>query len=293
MARASRRQSWHDGAMPRLTIVALLVLAGCTKSSPPTTPGPAAMAELSPALAPLAWWLGDWEADDGNGTEHWVAAAGAIYGVALHGDSFEVLVVDDGDGPGAPDGQLRLFAMPDGARSVEFRQRKLADKAATFANEQHDFPKTISYEVTPDRSSLVAVLGGGKDVVFTFKHGSRTPAPELEAADLAFAADTARRGVEGWVAAFDPKGGMMRKAGRVEYAAIAEVMTPTLTSGRLDWAPIASGKSGKLGFTVGKAKFTGAKPGDGWRSTYVTIWRRQPDGTWKVLFDTGRPVQES
>jgi ketosteroid isomerase-like protein len=69
-------------------------------------------------------------------------------------------------------------------------------------------------------------------------------------------------------------------------------MTPTLTSGRLAWAPIASGKSGALGFTVGKATFTGARPEDGWRSTYVTIWRRQPDGTWKVLFDTGRPVQD-
>ena len=34
------------------------------------------------------------------------------------------------------------------------------------------------------------------------------------------------------------------------------------------------------------------KPEDGWRSTYVTIWHRQPDGAWKVLFDTGRPVQE-
>jgi len=32
---------------------------------------------------------------------------------------------------------------------------------------------------------------------------------------------------------------------------------------------------------------------DGWRSTYVTIWRRQPDGAWKVLFDTGRIVQGS
>jgi len=278
--------------MSRLLLVALL-LAGCTKSTAPTTPSPATLAELSPALRPLAWWLGDWESDDGKGTEHWVAAGGALYGVALHGETFEVLIVDDGDGPGAPDGELRLYAMPNGKRSVEFRKRKLAEQAATFANEQHDFPKTITYELASDRSSLVAVLGGGKDEVFTFKHGSRTPAPELEAADLAFAADTAKRGVDGWVAAFDAGGGMMRKAGRVEYAAIAEVMKPTLSSGKLDWSPIASGKSGPLGFTVGKAQFTGAKPSDGWRSTYVTIWRRQPDGTWKVLFDTGRVVQES
>jgi ketosteroid isomerase-like protein len=85
---------------------------------------------------------------------------------------------------------------------------------------------------------------------------------------------------------------MMRKAGRVEYAAIADAMKATLAAGRLDWAPIASGKSGDLGFTVGKATFTAARPQDSWHSTYVTIWHRQADGSWKVLFDTGRLVQE-
>jgi hypothetical protein len=281
--------------MSRLILVVLLSIASCSKTTGPTTasPAPGATAELSPALAPLAWWLGDWAADDGSGTEHWVAAAGAIYGVALHGNTFEVLVVDDGDGPGRPDGVLRLFAMPDGERSVEFRQRRLGDATATFANDEHDFPKTITYQLAPDRSGLAAVLGGGKQLTYRFKRGARTPAPELEAADLAFAADTAGRGVEGWVAAFDPEGAMMRAAGRVERAAIAEAMTPILTSGRLDWAPIASGKAGGLGFTVGKATFTGARSEDGWRSTYVSIWRRQPDGTWKVLFDTGRIVHDT
>jgi ketosteroid isomerase-like protein len=280
--------------MSRPAIAVMTLLAACATPAPvaPAAPPPST-AELSPALAPLAWWLGDWDASDGHGSEHWVAAAGAIYGVALHGASFEVLVVDDGDGPGRPDGVLRLFAMPDGARQVEFRQRSIADGTATFANDEHDFPKTITYELAADRVGLAALLGGGgKLVSFHFKRGARAPAPELEAADLAFAAATAQRGVDGWVAAFDPQGGMMRKAGRVERAAIAEVMAPTLTSGRLDWAPIASGKSGALGFTVGKAAFTASRPEDGWRSTYVTIWRRQPDQSWKVLFDTGRPVQE-
>jgi hypothetical protein len=286
--------------MSRSTCAVLILLAGCAGgassggpgASPPPQPQPATVtAELSPALAPLAWWLGDWDADDGNGSEHWVAAAGAIYGVSLHAGTFEVMVIDDGDGPGRPDGVLRFFAMPNGERSVEFRQRTLGEHAATFANDEHDFPKTITYQV-PDRGGLQAVLGGGKEIAFRWKRGTRARAPELETADLAFAADTAKRGVDGWVAAFDPKGGMMRKVGRVDHAAIAEVMTPTLTSGRLDWAPIASGKSGDLGFTVGKATFTGAKPEDGWRSTYVTIWHRQPDGAWKVLFDTGRLVQE-
>src|ERR1043166_7019728 len=306
--------------MSRLSLVVFVLVAGCARPGPPRSasslPGPAgpagpaspdASAELSPALTPLAWWLGDWDASDGNGSEHWVAAAGAIYGVALHGETFEVLIVDDGEGPGRPDGVLRLFAMPNGKRSVEFHQRTIGDASAMFGNDEHDFPKTITYGVTPDRAGLVAVLGGSKQggskqggseqggseqIEYRFRRGTRSPAPELEAADLAFAADTAQRGVDGWVAAFDPDGGMMRKAGRVEHAAIAEVMTPTLTAGRLAWAPIASGKVGGLGFTVGKATFTGARAENGWRSTYVTIWRRQADGRWKVLFDTGRLVQD-
>jgi ketosteroid isomerase-like protein len=268
-----------------------VMLVRDSKDSPP--PAPAASAELSPALAPLAWWLGDWDASDGTGSEHWIAVAGAIYGVALHGDTFEVLVIDDGDDPGRYYRVPRLFAMPNGARSVEFRRSTIGDGTATFANDKHDFPTTITYELAADRAGLAARLsGGGKLSSFRFKRGTRSPAPELEAADLAFAAATVQRGVDGWVAAFDPRGGMIRNARRVEYAAIAEFMTLTLSSGRLDWAPIASGKSGELGFTVGKGSFTGARPEDGWRGTYVTIWRRQPDGAWKVLFDTGRFVQD-
>jgi ketosteroid isomerase-like protein len=278
--------------MPRLA--SLVILGGCsgaaaTAPTPHRAP-PAASAELSPALAPLAWWLGDWDAADGNGAEHWVAAGGAIYGVSLHRGTFEVMIVDDGDGP-TSDGVLRFYAMPDGARSVEFRQQAVAERAATFANEAHDFPKTIGYRIEGD--GLVAVLGGGgKEERFAFKRGTAHPAPALEDADRVFAADTGKRGVEGWVAAFDAGGGMVRRGARVERAGIAEVMQPLLSSGRLDWAPIASGADGDLGFTVGKATFTGAKPEDGWRSTYVTIWRRQADGSWKVLFDTGRPVQD-
>jgi ketosteroid isomerase-like protein len=290
-ARTAQR-SWHDGAMRR-TLVMLGLLAGCHagRTTAPPTPS-SSSGELSPALAPLAWWLGDWDATDGEGGEHWIAAGGAIYGVSLHGATFEVMVIDDGDGPGKPDGVLRFYAMPNGKRSVEFRQRTVAERAATFGNDEHDFPKTISYRLAADGNQLSAVLGGSKQISYGWKRGTRSPAPALEAADLAFAADTARRGVAGWVDAFDPKGGMMRRAGRVDHDGIAEAMQATLAAGRLDWAPIASGITGELGFTVGKAAFTGAKPDDAWRSTYATIWRHQPDGSWKVLFDTGRLIQE-
>lgn len=276
-------------------------LAGCRATStpavtpPPPPAAPAATSELSPALAPLAWWLGDWDAGDGDGGEHWVAASGAIYGVSLHSKGFEVLAIDDGDGPGAPDGVLRLYAMPDGARSVEFRQRALGDRAATFANDQHDFPKTITYQTSGDGANLRAVLGGDKQdkqIEFAWQRGTRQRSPELEAADLAFSADSVERGSAAWLAAFDPRGGMIWGGRRVDHGGIAELMQPLLSAGRLAWAPIASGITGEIGFTVGRATFTGARPEDGFRTTYVTVWRRQPDGAWKILFDTGRPVHE-
>jgi hypothetical protein len=276
------------------SLLALTLAAACG-GNPATAPGRGASAELSPALAPLAWWLGDWDAEDGSSRERWVAAAGAIYGVSLGGgNTFEVMIVDDGEAPGAPDGVLRLIAMPGGRRAVEFRQRTIAGHSALFANDDHDFPKTIRYFLEGD--ALRATLGGGDDdrrEEFRFRRAAARPAPELEAADRAFAADTAQRGAEGWAAAFDPEGWMIPGDGdKVDRDAIAGHMKPTLAAGRLAWAPIASGRNETLGFTIGKAAFTAREPGASRRSSYVTIWRKQDDGAWKVLFDTGRVVQD-
>lgn len=298
--------TWHDAAMrtaARLLSISLSILAaacGGTSPASQTSAGAGAgaagatTAELSPALAPLAWWLGTWEAEDGASTEHWIAAAGAIYGVSLQGPrSFEVMVVDDGDGPGEPDGVLRFIAMPGGRREVAFRQRAIEGGSALFANDDHDFPKTIRYAL--EGGALRATLGGdaGRQEHFRFRRGTARPAPELEAADRAFSADVAARGVAAWVAAFDPEGWMMRgTSDLVQGDAIGDLMRPLLTSGRLAWAPIASGRNDTLGFTVGKATFTADKPGEDRRTSYVTLWRKQADGTWKVLFDTGRVVQD-
>ena len=255
--------------------------------------GSGGAAELSPALAPLAWWLGDWEAEDGQSTEHWVAVAGAIYGISLQGaQAFEVMIVDDGEDRGKPDGVVRFISMPGGQRSIEFRQRKIEDKSALFANDDNDFPKTIRYYRESD--ALAATFAGDDErkVQARFRRGAARRAPELEAADRAFAADTEKRGVDGWVDAFDPEGWMLRGDGeKMERDTIREQMTPILTSGRLTWAPTASGRSDALGFTVGKATFT-AKGGERRLTSYITMWRKQEGGTWKALFQTGRIVQD-
>ncbi len=283
-------------------LIALLAACGPSTPAQPTTkvevpnrplrPGDLTT-DLSPALRPLSWWLGDWNAVDGNGQEHWIAADGAIYGVSLlDGGRFEAIIVDDASGPGPADGVVRLFAMPGGMKSVEFRAEAIEGESALFANPAHDDPKKIGYARTAD--SLRATIHGDANRLITFDFTSTDAdrVTELERADIAFSDDVGKRGVEGWMAAFDANGWMMRNGERVSGAAIGEMMTPVLADGTLAWKPIDSGVRGELGFTVGKARFVGKTPADSWRSTYVTIWKQQPDKSWKVLFDVGRPVNE-
>jgi ketosteroid isomerase-like protein len=62
---------------------------------------------------------------------------------------------------------------------------------------------------------------------------------------------------------------------------------PTLT-----WAPIKGEVigAGDLGYTIGRSLLKGKGP-DGKpterRGQYLTIWRKQADGSWKAIFDTG------
>jgi ketosteroid isomerase-like protein len=281
-------------------------VAGASSPLSSSSPPSSAARELTPALQPLAWWLGTWDAEDGSSREHWVANGGALYGVALDArGGFEVLIVDDGEDGKPADGKLRLFAMPGGSPAVEFAH--VADEggqggqggsgvlgaSARFANPAHDFPKQVSYR--RDGDALAAEISGdGKAIPFRFRRAVDPPRePALEQADLAFAADTARRGVDGWVAAFEPTGWMLEgSAKRVGAEQLRALMKDFLAAVRIEWAPVASARRGDLGFTLGKATFTNGTKGTSWRGTYVTLWHRQPDGSWKVRFDTGRVVNE-
>jgi ketosteroid isomerase-like protein len=60
----------------------------------------------------------------------------------------------------------------------------------------------------------------------------------------------------------------------------------------ITWKPLQAviSEAGDMGFTVGSYQVTKANgqsrtvAGTG---KYVTIWRKQPDGAWKVVFDSG------
>ncbi len=61
------------------------------------------------------------------------------------------------------------------------------------------------------------------------------------------------------------------------------------TSITLTWMPeaVQLAASGDLGYTYGVYNFTGKDTT--YEGTYVTIWKKQPDGSWKFVLDSGNP----
>jgi ketosteroid isomerase-like protein len=116
-------------------------------------------------------------------------------------------------------------------------------------------------------------------------------------ADRAFARATADSGVAGWVSHFADDGVQFRSGGTVSgHAGIRELMAPVFadTNFSLTWEPVTGevSLSGDLGYTVGRYQSGYLGAGDSSTvstGSYVTIWRRQPDGSWKVALDIGNP----
>ena len=120
---------------------------------------------------------------------------------------------------------------------------------------------------------------------------------EIRDADVAFAKATAERGVEGWVSFFADSGVQVVPGRNVTgRAAIRALMAPELgdTAHVLTWHPVTveASESGDFGYSLGRWDLVprGATAGAGSalaHGTYVTVWRKQGDGTWKVVLDIG------
>ena len=124
------------------------------------------------------------------------------------------------------------------------------------------------------------------------------PAVLMEA-DRAFSAAVAGGGSEAWASWFTEDGAIVREGdgeirGRADVqAAMASLDAPGV---RLTWDPIRAdiAASGDLGWTTGGwvSEVTDA---EGLVTTnqgvYVSIWRLQDDGTWKVAMDLGNPTE--
>jgi ketosteroid isomerase-like protein len=116
------------------------------------------------------------------------------------------------------------------------------------------------------------------------------------ASDREFDAKTAELGVEGWVSYFAEHGSMHLGDGRtiVGHDAIRELMGPFFAGAEnsLRWQPVSASIMipGSLGYTTGHYQ-NRTRGADGevleTRGSYVSVWKKQEDGSWKVVFDTG------
>lgn len=121
---------------------------------------------------------------------------------------------------------------------------------------------------------------------------------ELMAADRAFDSATQAGGADGWTSFFEQDGSMIQEGvGEIRGRdAIRERMQGAFGAGvEIRWTPTRAVASddGTLGFTTGEWTSRVASS-DGERAEarglYVSIWRRQPDGAWRVVMDLGNPV---
>lgn len=114
--------------------------------------------------------------------------------------------------------------------------------------------------------------------------------------DAEFDRVTAAEGMEGFLsfiaddAAFFPANAAIVTGREAVGAAWVEVLTTPGVS--LRWQPIKAelARSGELGYTYGRYQLT-ATDAEGQSITrygkYVTIWKKQPDGAWRVVVDIG------
>jgi ketosteroid isomerase-like protein len=114
-------------------------------------------------------------------------------------------------------------------------------------------------------------------------------------ADRAFNRATGARRSDGWMEFIAEDGQMIRSTGTITgRAAIREAMARAFadTAFSLTWEPLQAdaGAAGDLGYTNGRyeARFRDATGNPVARTgRYLTVWKKQADGTWKVVRDIG------
>jgi len=111
----------------------------------------------------------------------------------------------------------------------------------------------------------------------------------LVAAEQAFARDVGRNGIQTGFLNFLAENAFLFRPGPV--AGRDWIKSRPASKGWLGWDPVYAdaARSGDMGYTTGpwsfRPKGSTDKPA-AW-GDYITIWRKQPDGTWKVEFDGG------
>jgi ketosteroid isomerase-like protein len=110
--------------------------------------------------------------------------------------------------------------------------------------------------------------------------------------DREFAKASETRGGMGWQEYMAPNAVKPSNGGRILNGPreIGDNMNVAFASGfTLTWEPTRAeiSRGGNIGYTWGRYHST--LNGKSREGTYMTIWQKQTDGRWKVVFDTGDP----
>ena len=120
-------------------------------------------------------------------------------------------------------------------------------------------------------------------------------AQRLMDADRAFDAATAQNGLDGWMSFFAEDARLNHRSGEIAGKADLRKFYAgmfALKQFSLRWQPLhaEASKDGTLGYTYGASQMSYAdeegKPVKR-EGRYLTVWRRQRDGSWKVSTDLG------
>lgn len=112
-------------------------------------------------------------------------------------------------------------------------------------------------------------------------------------ADLAFAADAAKRGAAAaFTARFHSQGKLLPARAPVAVGPEAVAAVFKGDTSLWEWAPVEAVANGDLGVTWGIAAISG-KGEDGKpfavTTRYTTVWRKDANGAWKIWIDVGTP----
>jgi hypothetical protein len=267
---------------PMKRLLWLLLLASCAPPARTITP---AIASPSAATTPDSL-LGDWMTADGARAS-WVALGDVRWGVFVRGASFEVVRLDRA-------GQrLRYTSWLRESEPVQLFAENAQASSLRFASESPT-PSKVVVLVRTGNGLSIRDERPGEASEESWQRSTFASAQPLMDADRKFAADTLARGAAGWTAWFAEDGVMWQRRPYRGHDAILTRMTAVFDGNfKLDWHPehAAFANTHTLGFTAGV--WTAAQRGDdgdfapAGSGSYLTVWQRQADGSYRVAFDVG------
>lgn len=122
------------------------------------------------------------------------------------------------------------------------------------------------------------------------------PEDVLLQADRDFNTATSQKRLDGWMQFMADDAVLGHEKPVIGKAAIRTAMQDVFANpaSTLTWAPEKAElfKAGGLGYTSGRwqsLRVTEKGEKRTAHGSYLTVWKKQPDGSWKVIYDTGSP----